>query len=135
MNYIRICNVRGVFTNIYQWGKGWSNETAQKWNNYLENYKGCYWRAIKDNTSYGCWTLLTTGGAVYLHPMDFNAVIKSAGACTPKGNNDELEDYFGGQLDELKKICTELAEACGGQFTSMVAQAHKIENDNLRQLL
>lgn len=132
MNTIKICNVRGVFTNIYQWGKGWSKEKSDAWDNYLENYKGCYWHPVKIRD---IWYLVSTQGSIYLHPMDFNAVLKSTGGFSPKGNDDILEDYFGSQIDELKKICNELAKTCGGQFTSLVAEAQETENNNLKQLL
>ena len=36
-------------------------------------------------------------------------------------------------LDELKRLCEGLAEACGGQFTSMVAETQEVENNNLKQ--
>lgn len=134
MNKERICAVRGVFANIYQWGEGWSQEVAQKWHDYLENYKGIYWHYFRDSKkSYGTDYLVGTGGAIFLHPMDFRAVLHSSGAKCPRGNDDDLEDYFGGELDELKKLCTELAEVCGGQFTSMVAETQVIENNNLKQ--
>ncbi len=135
MNTIKICNVRGVFAGIYAWGDGWSKEVANKWNDFLMNYQGNYWRVVRPESRWDCWQLVSTQGSIYLHPMDFNAVLKSSGGCSPKGNDDLLEDYFGEHLEELKKLCTELAEYCGGKFTSMVAQAHKIENNNLKQLI
>lgn len=134
MNKERVCVVRGVFANIYQWGEGWSQETAKKWHAYLENYKGIFWHYSRDERGLGGSDyLISTGGSIYLHPMDFRAVLHSSGGKCPRGNNDDLEDYFGGELDELKKLCTELAEACGGQFTSMVAETQVIENNNLKQ--
>lgn len=132
MNKIRICNVRGVFANIYQWGEGWNKEVAEKWDNFLENYKGIFWTPVKRRD---VWYLVGTHGSIYLHPMDFNTVIYSNGGCSPRGNNDILEDYFGSELEELQEICEGLAKECGGQFTSMVAEAHEIENNNLRQLI
>ena len=135
MNKIKICNVRGVFAGLYAWGDGWSAEKSNKWDEFLTNYKGIHWRAVTPKSRMSCWMLVSTQGSIYLHPMDFNTVLKSSGGCCPKGNDDMLEDYFGGELEELKKLCTELAEYCGGKFTSMVAEAHEIENNNLRQLI
>ena len=132
MNKIRICNVRGVFANIYQWGEGWSKETSEKWDNFLQNYDGCHWHPVK---IHDIWYLVGVEGSIYLHPMDFNAVLRSAGGRSVHGNDDDLEDYFGSYLDELKEICCGLAEACGGQFTSLVAEAQEVENNNLRQLI
>lgn len=135
MNREKICNVRGVFTGIYAWGEGWSKETAEKWDDFLRNYKGIFWRAIEPKSSMSSWYLVSTHGSVYLHPMDFDTVLKSSGGCSPRGNDDMLEDYFGSELEELKELCTKLAEHCGGSFTSMVAEAQIIENNNLRQLI
>ena len=134
MNKERICVVRGVFANIYQWGDGWSQETAKKWYDFLENYKGIHWHYFRDSKkSYGSDYLVGTHGSIFLHPMDFRAVLHSSGCRERRGHDDELEDYFGSNLDELKKLCEDLAEACGGQFTSMVAETQVIENNNLRQ--
>lgn len=134
MNKERICTVRGIFTGIYQWGEGWSQETAKKWYDYLENYKGIYWDYFRDSKElYGSDYLVSTGGAIFLHPMDFHAVLRSSGGRSRRGHDDELEDYFGGELDELKELCEGLAQACGGQFISMVAETQVIENNNLKQ--
>lgn len=134
MNKERICAVRGVFANIYEWGEGWPQDVAKRWHDYLENYKGIYWHYFRDSKkSYGSDYLVGTSGAIFLHPMDFRAVLHSSGGKCPRGNDDMLEDYFGGELDELKALCEGLAEACGGQFISMVAEAQEIENRNLKQ--
>lgn len=135
MNNVNICDVRGVFAGIYAWGDGWSIEIADKWDKYLRNYHGIFWRPIPPKHRMDCWQLVSIGGSIYLHPMDFHAVLYSCGGRVLKGNNDMLEDYFGNSLEELEELCTGLAEACGGKFTSLVAEAHKIENNNLRQLL
>lgn len=129
MNTQRICTVRGIFTGIYQWGEGWSQEKAKKWDEYLENYKGIFWRAFKNRD---IWYLVGTQGSIYLHPMDFRTVLHSTGCKSLRGNDDPLEDYFGSGLDELKRICEGLTEACGGGF-SMVAETQVIENNNLKQ--
>lgn len=134
MNKERVCVVRGVFANIYQWGDGWSQETAKKWHDYLEKYNGIFWHYFRDEKGIGGSDyLVSTGGSIYLHPMDFRAVLHSSGGKCVRGNNDDLEDYFGGELDELKELCEGLAQACGGQFTSMVAETQVIENNNLKQ--
>lgn len=136
MNQERICTVRGVFTGIYQWGEGWSAEVAKKWHDYLENYKGIHWSYFRDKDGWtGSDYLVGTNGGIFLHPMDFKAVLRSCGGRSPKGNDDDLEDYFGGTLEELKRLCEGLAEACGGQFTSMVAETQVIDNYKLKQLV
>lgn len=136
MNQERICVVRGVFANIYQWGEGWDSETAKKWHDYLENYKGIYWHYFRDSKRMsGSDYLVSTDGSIFLHPMDFKCVLRSCGGRSPRGNDDDLEDYFGDTLEELQELCTELAEVCGGQFTSMAAETQIVENRNFKQLI
>ena len=133
MNKTRICEVRGRFQGIYAWGEGWDSETAKNWDEYLRNYKGNYWRAIEPEHRMDSWELLTTGGSIYLHPMDFRAVLSNPGGKT--NGKTELEQYFGGQLEELKKLCQGLAEACGGEFVTMIAETQVIENNNFVNIL
>lgn len=130
MNKTSICNVRGVFTGIYQWGEGWTQEVSDRWDEYLKNYKGIYWQPVQIKDT---WYLVCVGGAIYLHPMDFNAVLKGCGGRCPRGHDDALEDEFGGKLDELKRLCVGLADACGGNFSSMVAQQQEVEWQDLKQ--
>lgn len=133
MNQTRICEIRGVFSGLYAWGEGWSKEKARKWDEYLENYKGVFWTPVRPKCQMGCWNLVSTQGSIYLHPMDFRTVLRSCGG---KCDGDtELEQYFGGELKELKKLCSELAEACGGKFTTMIAQTQVVDNDNFVDLL
>lgn len=129
MNKERICTVRGIFTGIYQWGEGWSQETARKWDEFFEHYKGIHWKAFNDK---GTWYLVGVQGSIYMHPMDFRTVLHSVGGKSPRGHDDPLEDYFGMELDELKRICKDLTEACGGGF-NMVAETQEVENRNLKQ--
>lgn len=126
MNIEKICCVRGRFNNLYAWGSGWTSDKREKWDEYLENYKGIFWKPFKRK---GTWYLVGIQGSIYLHPMDFRTVLHSVGGCTPRGHNDDLEDYFGEELDELLELCTELAKACGGTFGPLVAQAQDVENN------
>lgn len=133
MNKERICCVRGIFQGIYAWGEGWNSETKTKWDDYLRNYKGIFWRAIEPKHRMESWELVTAGGSVYLHPMDFRTVLHSCGVKT--SGKTELEQYFGGQLKELKELCQGLAEACGGKFTTFIAETQVVENNNFVDLL
>ena len=133
MNKERICCVRGMFQGIYAWGEGWDAETCAKWDNYLKNYKGNYWRAIEPEHRMESWQLISTGGSIYLHPMDFRTVLHSCGGRT--NGNTELEQYFGGELRELKELCQGLAKACGGKFTTFIAETQVVENNNFVNLL
>lgn len=132
MNKENICVVRGVFSNLYYWGEGWSRATKELWDDYLTNYKGIYWKPvlIKDT-----WYLVSTQGSIFLHPMDFRAVLKSSGGKCPRGHDDDLEDYFGGELDELATLCSELAERCGGKLATLQVEQQRVENNNLKDWL
>lgn len=131
MNIEHICVVRGTFAGLYAWGEGWSEEVANKWEEYWKNIKSIYWKYMPAKYKTSSGQLVNTGGSIYLHPMGFSAVIRSAGGTCPRGNDDDLEDRYGGELDELKKLCEGACEVCGGSYTQ-VAQAHTIENNNLR---
>ena len=133
MNKERICCVRGVFQGIYAWGDGWSAETAKKWDEYLENYKGTYWHPVKPENHWSSWELISTQGSIYFHPMDFRTVLHSCGGKT--GGDTELEQYFGGELKELRELCQGIAKACGGKFTTFIAETQVVENNNFVNLL
>lgn len=129
----KICVVKGVFDNIYFWGQGYKDlETAQKWNEYWENSDISFWEYQKPKFRNCSGSLVSTGGSIYMHPMDFRTVLHSSGVKCPKGHDDDLEDYFGSSLDALKKACEEVAELCGGTFR-MFVQCHDVKSDDLRE--
>lgn len=134
MNKERICCVRGVFQGLYAWGDGWSSvENARKWDEYLANYKGNYWRPIRSEDNLSCWTLVSIEGSIYFHPMDFRTVLRSSGGKT--NGNTKLEQYFGDELRELKQLCQEIAELCGGKLSTFIAETQEVENNNFVNLL
>ena len=114
-------------TGIYEWGEGWSQETSRKWHFILDHLKTIHWKYFKDDHgTLGSDYLVSLQGCIYLHPEGFRTVLHSTGGCSPKGNDDVLEDYFGSYLDELKEILTLLTEATGGEFT-LVASAKELD--------
>lgn len=129
MNKMRVLNVRGQFLNIYAWGEGWTADKHDKWNEYLENYKGTFWRPVMVKN---IWRLVSTGGCIYLHPMDFNAILNVPAGKSYRGHDDELEDRCGDELDELYRLCKGLAEACGGQFGGLTAGIEELDFNDLR---
>lgn len=107
-----ICYVRGTFHGLYEWGNGWSAETANKWEEYWKTARGVFWKYFKKGDEE---YLVTIGGAIYLHPMNFDVVLGSCG-CTVNGK------HFGSELEELKRLCDGAARACGGTFTMEVSE-------------
>lgn len=98
----RIVEVQGTFDGLYEWGKGWDFETASSWRKFWDTYNGCYWSFFKEEHSYGdSHYLVSTHGSIFLHPMDFHAVLSGPNA---------------GVMSELKEACERCAEACGGTF-------------------
>lgn len=113
---MNIITARGVFKGLYEWGTGWSStETEEKWRGFwsgLDRSKSTYWRHFKDGDSD---YLVSTGGSVYLHPMDFTMLVRKLGTTKVRLENGGLEERFGA-VDELRDLCAECAEACGGSF-------------------
>lgn len=109
--------VRGTFNNIYFWGKGYKDaETCQKWHNALKEVKSFLWSVREvDDVSY----LVGCNGSIYLHPMDFRAVLHSCGCHT----NDTFD------CGDLERICKEIAEKCGGTFELEVSKQITVKAD------
>ena len=102
---------KGVFKGIYYWGSGFvSMETRVKWDAFWERQRdngGHFWRTyIHDRTPY----VVANGGSVYMHPMDFDLVLRKLGSSYQGG-----KEIFP-KVDELVRICTKCAEECGGSF-------------------
>ena len=102
---------KGVFKDIYFWGTGFvSVKASAKWGAFWAEQRdapGCFWRTyIHDGTPY----VVSTGGSVYMHPMDFDLVLHKLGSSYQGGREVFPE------VDELVRICTKCAEECGGSF-------------------
>lgn len=111
--------VKGTFNNLYFWGKGYRDlETLKNWNDAWENIKSFHWKHFKSsNTNY----LVGVQGSIFLHPMDFKAVLHGCGCHT--------DDTF--NCNELKRICEEVAEKCGGTFDLEVSKPIEVDIDIL----
>lgn len=93
------------------------------WDNYFKNQRfndGTPWIFWKTHTSEHGTTFLTNivGGGM-IHPMDGFHVFF--------GKTYQIDD-FTHEIAELKRIFTEVAEACGGTCKALV-QEHEVEKD------
>lgn len=108
---MKLVIAKGVFKDIYYWGTGFASiEARAKWDAFWSRQRddgGFFWRTyIHDGIPY----VVETGGSVYMHPMDFDLVLRKLGS-----------SYRGGreifpEIDELVRMCTECAAECGGSF-------------------
>ena len=108
---MKLIIAKGVFKDIYYWGTGFASIAASaKWNAFWARQRdndGCFWRTyIHDGTPY----VVSTGGSVYMHPMDFDLILHKLGSCHRGGKEVYPE------VDELVCICTACAAECGGSF-------------------
>lgn len=117
----KVVLVRGTFEGIYGWGKGfYTSEKARQWEEALNNIDDIFWNLLTVHKGYGdTHYLCSTGGSIYMHPMDFRTVLHSSGC-----NSDDTFD-----CESLKKICEKIAEHCGGTFTLEVSKPFDIEAD------
>ena len=108
---MKLIIAKGVFNGIYYWGTGFvSVKAGAKWGAFWAGQRdasGYFWRTyIHDGTPY----VVGTGGSVYMHPMDFDLVLRKLGS-SYQGGKEILPE-----VDELVRICTRCAEECGGSF-------------------
>lgn len=109
--------VKGTFNDIYYWGKGFrDSETSIRWNKALSEVNSFLWTRFSDGKSN---YLVSVQGSIFLHPMDFRAVLYSCGCHT--------DDTF--DCGELLKICNEIAEKCGGTFELEVSKPTVVNVD------
>lgn len=99
-----ICKVKGIFKGLYKWGEGWDIATKKKWDEFWGdiNNRSIFWKYFKDNNE--CDYLFGIQGSIFLHPMNFSAILYA-----------EFGD-INNQIEELRKLCSNCAEYCGGAF-------------------
>lgn len=110
---MKLIITKGVFHGIYRWGSGFVSQAAyNRWRNYWLSVDAIFWHhfATKD-----CQYLVGTGGSIYLHPMDFTLVLRKIGSQYSYDENGNKHEVFA-EIEELDKICSKCAEACGGTF-------------------
>lgn len=115
--------VRGIFHDIYFWGKGFKDtETSLAWKKAVDEVKGIHWSVHTEKHGYGNVNyLVSTNGSIYLHPMDFTTVLHSCGVHT--------DDSF--DCSELEEICKGIAEKCGGTFELYVSKPTEVQAELL----
>lgn len=110
---MRLIITKGVFHDIYKWGAGFvSHDVYDRWNNYWSSLDAIFWNHFftKD-----CQYLVGTGGSIFLHPMDFTLMLRKIGGQYRCNKNGSRREVFA-EIEELDKICSKCAEACGGTF-------------------
>jgi len=114
---MRIITLKGTFNGLYRWGDGWDSATEKKWNDYWRNQlKSYFWHFFEVHKGHGdAQYLVTTGGSIYLHPMNFSLVMQKFGGCYHY-NEDGSKTEVHSEIEELQEICEECAAFCGGDF-------------------
>jgi len=128
--------INGVFNGIYEWGRGFmSREIADKWNWFwsveFRKTDHLFWKYADGDMDFGeCGILSCNSGSIYMHPMDFNAVLVSSMGCICTKRGDDGKEYitqFESEIKHLKEICDACAEFCGGSFTLYISPEYPIE--------
>lgn len=124
-------SIKGVFKGIYEWGVGFvSREMQRKWDefwNYHYSKRYAYWKYVPGNSIGECGHLMSTTHCIYLHPMDFHAVLVNDGCCCHNAFREEggkmvrTVSHFYTELETLKEACDECAKYCGVKFEMYVS--------------
>lgn len=135
--------VRGIFNDIYEWGNGFKdNETYSAWHRFWGVEFGkkhrLFWKYAEGDNFGGCGHLSSNSGSIYMHPMDFTAVLVASSGCVKVSPSKEGKDYynhFESELRTLKEICDECAAYCGGSFNLQISKEFAIEVPENRELV
>ena len=123
---MKVVTAKGVFKGFYEWGPGWTDlAAADRWCEFWEGLNAtnpCHWRHFMDGD---CRHLVSVGGSVYLHPMDFTLLYRQIGTTKVCLDDGRWVEKFGG-VDELKEICEKCAEYVGGSFELRDLKVHEI---------
>lgn len=119
-----IYQVKGKYTGLYEWGKGWvSSEAKDRWDEFWGSKMHCtYWSVCKSKDSFSSDYLVGLHGCIYNHPMDFTSYLSGDGP-------DSMGNSQTGFLDDLYKVCSEAAEYCGGGFKFYVGKVDDVKGD------
>ena len=110
---MKLIIAKGTFHGIYEWGVGFVSQKAyNSWKNYWPSIDAIFWHHFSTDD---CQYLVGTGGSIYLHPMDFTLVLHKIGSQYRYDENGNKHEVFA-EIEELDKICSKCAEACGGTF-------------------
>ena len=93
-----IFKLRYITHDLYEWGKGYvSNDIADKWRKFFDEFDDCRWTVIKPDSSGDCFRIASTYSCCYLHPM--------GGLLTLHNKNE---------VDRVKVFITNAVKRCGG---------------------
>ena len=127
-------SIKGEFSGIYEWGNGFKDRNmADTWNWFwrveFRKKRYLFWKYSEGDDFGGCGHLSSISGSIYMHPMDFSATLISTGGCVciSSVEGKDYYNHFQSELRELKKICDECAEFCGGHFTLRVSPEFRVE--------
>lgn len=120
----RRIDVKVNFKGLYTWGVGWVNYAVHRlWDEFLSNYKGTFWNHFKSVSFIKADYLVSVGGSVYLHPMDFFTSVNIIGS-TMCGDRETFPC-----IEELIKFSNDIAKHCGGEAIVEYVKLHEF-NDN-----
>ena len=109
--------------DFYHWGKGWDSvEQAKKWEifwkSFNETHPDSRWRYLEIGEGVTQEHLLVCGNClVWLHPMSYVAYYHSSGVSVQTMKNGKWVTRREYMLEELEKICKEVAEVCNGTYS------------------
>ena len=93
--------VRVTTQGLYEWGRGWvSSEKGRLWNEFWEKCPSRFWYIATPKDGISCPYLVSMAGSIYLHPMDFEAVLTT--------QEYSLTDIYLEDLQETMKKCSEV---------------------------
>ena len=126
--------VSGVFSGIYKWGDGFVSRDMQSawdwfWKVEFGRKHRSFWKYADGDEFGGCGILSCNSGAIYMHPMDFKAVLVSSSGVVISTRGKDGKDYynhFQSEIRNLNEICKECAEFCGGHFTLTISSEFEI---------
>ena len=128
--------IHGKFDGIYEWGKGFKNKAVMDrwnefWNTLYKTRKQYIWWRYADGYDFSrCGYLSCNYGSIYMHPMDFKVLLVMDNKCRSiSGGRDGKKYYshFDSVISELKRMCDDCAEYCGGGFSMKATKEFQIE--------
>ena len=133
MTTTRLIHFYGTFKGLYEWGKGWSRETMEKWNEFwreefpkMADYQ--WIRYIPSDEPGICGTLCGRDINIYMHPMAIYGYMYENGFSCGAYVGDDMYNYaFYDELEKLNEICKAAAEWCGGTFTLDTTKEFRVE--------
>lgn len=100
--------------DVYEWGLGFVSHSKQDtWQKFWDSIADTkmllgeelyFWRVMKPSNDSGCYMLVTTGGAIYVHPMNGKGVIRSLNYAEHDGVYEEAKRIF--------KTCAKTVGCC-----------------------